>query len=121
MLAPASRFSNTADTGMRVLRNTQAPPSRPATLSTAGHFDQSSAATGFDPLTAKSYHTLGGGIASKATRNSANFLRRNTLAVLAVAPHVLNEFYSIRINDQWRVIFQWVDREPHLVRIVDYH
>jgi proteic killer suppression protein len=33
----------------------------------------------------------------------------------------LNEFYSIRINDQWRVIFQWVDREPHLVRIVDYH
>ena len=33
----------------------------------------------------------------------------------------LNEFYSIRINDQWRVIFKWVDGEPHLVRIVDYH
>ena len=33
----------------------------------------------------------------------------------------LNEFYSIRINDQWRVIFKWIDGEPHLVRIVDYH
>ncbi len=30
MLAPASRFSNTADTGIRVLRKTHAPPSRPA-------------------------------------------------------------------------------------------
>jgi len=31
------------------------------------------------------------------------------------------DFYSIRINDQWRVIFKWVDGEPHDVRIVDYH
>jgi proteic killer suppression protein len=29
----------------------------------------------------------------------------------------LKDFYSIRINDQWRVIFN----EPHDVRIVDYH
>jgi len=33
----------------------------------------------------------------------------------------LKNFYSIRINDQWRVIFRWVDGEPHDVRIVDYH
>ena len=33
----------------------------------------------------------------------------------------LKEFYSIRINDQWRVIFKWVDGEAHDVRIVDYH
>jgi proteic killer suppression protein len=33
----------------------------------------------------------------------------------------LKEFYSIRINDQWRVIFKWIDGEPHDVRIVDYH
>jgi toxin HigB-1 len=33
----------------------------------------------------------------------------------------LKTSYSIRINDQWRVIFQWIDGEPHLVRIVDYH
>ena len=29
--------------------------------------------------------------------------------------------HSIRINDQWRVIFKWIDGEPHLVQIVDYH
>jgi toxin HigB-1 len=33
----------------------------------------------------------------------------------------LKEFYSIRINDQWRVIFRWIDGEAHDVRIVDYH
>jgi toxin HigB-1 len=31
----------------------------------------------------------------------------------------LKEFYPIRINDQWRVI--WIDGEAHDVRIVDYH
>ena len=30
-------------------------------------------------------------------------------------------WHSIRINDQWRVIFKWLDGEPHEVRIVDYH
>jgi proteic killer suppression protein len=31
--------------------------------------------------------------------------------------------YSIRINDQWRVCFEWVDRAPgpSNVEIVDYH
>ena len=33
----------------------------------------------------------------------------------------LKDFYSIRINDQWRVIFKWRDGEAHDVRIVDYH
>ena len=33
----------------------------------------------------------------------------------------LRGFYSIRINEQWRVIFRWRDGEPHEVRIVDYH
>jgi len=33
----------------------------------------------------------------------------------------LKEFYSIRVNDQWRVIFKWVNGEAHDVRIVDYH
>lgn len=33
----------------------------------------------------------------------------------------LKAFSSIRINDQWRVIFRWIDGEPHMVRIVDYH
>ena len=33
----------------------------------------------------------------------------------------LKEFHSIRINRQWRVIFKWINAEPHEVRIVDYH
>jgi proteic killer suppression protein len=33
----------------------------------------------------------------------------------------LEGFYSIRINDQWRLIFKWSDGEATEVRIVDYH
>lgn len=29
--------------------------------------------------------------------------------------------YSIRINDQWRVIFRWTDAGPADVVIADYH
>jgi toxin HigB-1 len=29
--------------------------------------------------------------------------------------------YSIRINQQWRVCFEWRDDGPHNVEIVDYH
>ncbi len=29
--------------------------------------------------------------------------------------------YSIRVNSQWRVVFQWKDGAAHHVRIVDYH
>ena len=28
---------------------------------------------------------------------------------------------SIRINDQWRICFRWVDHDAHDVEIVDYH
>jgi len=33
----------------------------------------------------------------------------------------LKDYHSIRINDQWRVIFKWINGEPHDVQIVDYH
>jgi proteic killer suppression protein len=29
--------------------------------------------------------------------------------------------YSIRINDQWRICFEWIDGESYNVEIVDYH
>ncbi|MGA1995996.1 MAG: type II toxin-antitoxin system RelE/ParE family toxin [Bryobacteraceae bacterium] len=29
--------------------------------------------------------------------------------------------YSIRINDQWRICFAWLDGDAHDVEIVDYH
>jgi proteic killer suppression protein len=33
----------------------------------------------------------------------------------------LKEFYSIRINDQYRLIFKWDNRNAYEVRITDYH
>ncbi len=31
------------------------------------------------------------------------------------------EFYSIRINDQWRITFKWENNHALEVEIVDYH
>jgi proteic killer suppression protein len=33
----------------------------------------------------------------------------------------LRLYHSIRINDQWRIIFIWRDGDAHDVSIVDYH
>lgn len=33
----------------------------------------------------------------------------------------LKGYYSIRINDQWRIIFKWSALGPESVRIIDYH
>lgn len=33
----------------------------------------------------------------------------------------LKNFYSIRINDQWRIIFIWEDGNTQEVEIIDYH
>ena len=33
----------------------------------------------------------------------------------------LKEFYSIRINDQWRIIFKWNSGNALEVEIIDYH
>ena len=29
--------------------------------------------------------------------------------------------YSVRINDQWRICFEWYQDGPHNVEITDYH
>ncbi|MFE3872316.1 type II toxin-antitoxin system RelE/ParE family toxin [Flavobacterium sp. ZS1P70] len=33
----------------------------------------------------------------------------------------LKDYYSIRINNQWRIIFIWDNGNASLVEIVDYH
>ncbi len=33
----------------------------------------------------------------------------------------LAEYYSIRINDQWRIIFKWNSGHASSVEIIDYH
>ena len=30
-------------------------------------------------------------------------------------------FHSIRINNQWRIVFRWQDSGAHDVQIIDYH
>jgi len=33
----------------------------------------------------------------------------------------LKGFHSIRVNEQWRVIFRWSDGQAHEVQLLDYH
>jgi len=33
----------------------------------------------------------------------------------------LKEFYSIRINDQYRITFKWLNSNAEEVQIIDYH
>ena len=33
----------------------------------------------------------------------------------------LKDFYSIRINDRWRIIFKWENNHAFEVEIIDYH
>lgn len=33
----------------------------------------------------------------------------------------LKEFHSIRINNQWRIIFKWKNGNAYEVEIMDYH
>ena len=33
----------------------------------------------------------------------------------------MKDYYSIRINNQWRIIFKWIGSDAYEVQIVDYH
>jgi toxin HigB-1 len=33
----------------------------------------------------------------------------------------LREYYSIRVNDKWRIIFKWQNNNASEVEIIDYH
>jgi proteic killer suppression protein len=33
----------------------------------------------------------------------------------------LMDFWSIRINDQWRIIFKWTENDAYEVQVIDYH
>jgi toxin HigB-1 len=33
----------------------------------------------------------------------------------------LKDYHSIRINDQWRIIFKWKNNQASDVTIIDYH
>jgi len=33
----------------------------------------------------------------------------------------LKEYYSIRVNNQWRIIFKWHENNAYQVELIDYH
>lgn len=68
-------------------------------------------------------------IARVALRKLIQMNRARQLTDLAVPPGNRLEalrgnlvgLHSIRINDQWRLVFRWTESGPSEVRIVDYH
>ena len=72
---------------------------------------------------------LPGDIQSIALRKLRMLHRSRTLQDLRVPPANRLEklkgeregFYSIRINDQWRICFRWQNGDALEVEIVDYH
>lgn len=32
-----------------------------------------------------------------------------------------SDYYSIRINDKWRIIFRWINNNVYEAKIIDYH
>jgi toxin HigB-1 len=33
----------------------------------------------------------------------------------------LRDFYAIWVDNQWRIIFKWIDNDAHDVLLIDYH
>ena len=68
-------------------------------------------------------------VARVALRKLMQMNRADRLSDLAVPPGNRLEqlrgdlagFHSIRVNDQWRIVFRWTDAGPAEVAIVDYH
>ena len=65
-----------------------------------------------------------------AVRRKLDMLRvAETLSDLRVPPANRLEalvgrwrgWHSIRVNDQWRIVFRWIDDRTFDVRLIDYH
>jgi len=69
------------------------------------------------------------GLLKVAWRKLDMLNRAHTLEDLRIPPanHLealkgdLRGFHSIRVNDRWRLVFQWRDGNAGAVRLVDYH
>jgi proteic killer suppression protein len=69
------------------------------------------------------------GLAKVARRKLVQVTNAGTLQDLAAPPGNrleamkgdLRGKHSIRINDQWRIVFRWTDSGPEEVEIADYH
>lgn len=80
----------------------------------------------FDGKTPKGFPST---ILSAARRKLDMLNRSTTVADLRSPPGNRLEalkgdrdgFYSIRVNEQWRIVFRWKDGGAHDVHVVDYH
>jgi toxin HigB-1 len=69
------------------------------------------------------------GVAARAKRKLEALHAAARLEDLAVPPSnrleklggKLSGLYSVRVNDQWRVVFRWRTPDAYSVSIVDYH
>ncbi|HEX20564.1 MAG TPA: type II toxin-antitoxin system RelE/ParE family toxin [Acidiferrobacteraceae bacterium] len=52
---------------------------------------------------------------------SLDFLRKPPSNRLEKLRGDLADYWSLRINDQWRIIFRWQDKDALDVKITDYH
>ena len=70
-----------------------------------------------------------GSISRVALRRLIQMNQATSLGDLAVPPGNRLEalrgdrsgFHSVRVNDQWRIVFRWTPFGPEQVSIVDYH
>ncbi|MDX2085133.1 MAG: type II toxin-antitoxin system RelE/ParE family toxin [Candidatus Melainabacteria bacterium] len=53
--------------------------------------------------------------------NDLSDIRQYPSAKLEKLQGDLQEYYSIRINDQWRLIFEWDGKHVNNLEIKDYH
>ena len=53
--------------------------------------------------------------------NDINDLRIPSANRLEKLKGNLSNYYSIRINNQWRIIFIWENNDAYDIKIVDYH
>ena len=80
--------------------------------------------------TGKSAHRAGwSAISDIAKRKLDQLNAASTLNDLKIPPHnrlealkgKLARCHSIRVNDQWRVVFEWTVQGPSQVQVIDYH
>ncbi|MCP5464217.1 MAG: type II toxin-antitoxin system RelE/ParE family toxin [Deltaproteobacteria bacterium] len=83
----------------------------------------------FDGKNSKQARKLDAMLHSKAQRLLDQINAAPSIEVLRVPPGNrlekltgnLKNYWSVRINNQWRIIFKWENNNAHDVCIIDYH
>ena len=91
-------------------------------------FGDSATADLFNGISSAKARAFPGDIVRAALRRLAGLNYATTLADLAAVPGNRLELlkgdmaglHSIRVNQQWRIVFRW-DNGAHEVRLMDYH